>query len=788
MRAPAVPLFLAAIVGAWLGAAAQIAPAAAVSVLVVFGVVAVLVRPPIARAALVLATAFTAALAVSARARSVHDAGVHALPDGPAVFVGIVDAAGPTRSGAMRLLLHTDGAMRGADAVPYAASLDVFLVDDAARVPVQPGDRVRVRGVARAYDPALAPGTYDGALAALARGVDGRLSVRSPGDVAVVEHGAAARPFARTRASLERRVRALATPKEATTLLALLVGDTSGFDEEELQRYRLVGAGHLLAVSGLQVTLLAVIAERALRFLFALAARRRRAIVASSIGAILVVWAFAAVCGLPPSAVRAAAMATAVLAAPLLSRRASSADALGIAGLATVLLNPGAALDAGFLLSYGAVIGLLAATPPSALDDDEPSPRRALARRGFALALSACGAGLATLPLSAHFFGQVALGGVVANVVLVPVASIVQAPALVLGFLGALASSSTLVVIAAQAAGILEALVEGLGVPFGGLIDVAAPDAALTAVLGVAGLLIVSGLARRSARAVVAGALFGAGAMVPLVVSPAGVRITALVVGQGDAAVFELPDGRVLLIDGGGDVQSRSDPGRSVIEPFLRRRGIHRIDVVVLSHPHPDHALGLLPLLEDLPIGEVWTPGFAAEDPLMARVLEAARRKGVPVKTTPDLLGPHSFGDVVVDVLGPAPVERTGVYPELETNDNSLVLRISYGADAALWPGDVEALGEEQLVATAKERLRAAVVKAGHHGSSTSSTDAFVQATGAREVLLCTGRGNTFGFPHASVVERWTAAGARVWDTAQEGETTFFLTGDGVVARAHRRR
>jgi competence protein ComEC len=157
------------------------------------------------------------------------------------------------------------------------------------------------------------------------------------------------------------------------------------------------------------------------------------------------------------------------------------------------------------------------------------------------------------------------------------------------------------------------------------------------------------------------------------------------------------------------------------------------------------------------------------------------------IRSTPQLLGRHEMGGATVEVLAPAPVEGTPTYPELHANDNSLVMRVCFEGACALLPGDLETLGEDLLLeSVGAERLRADVVKAGHHGSRTSSGDPFIAATGARHVVFCTGRHNTVGFPSPEVRTRWRTAGATTWDTAVHGETRFTLRGGDVSVRAHR--
>lgn len=783
MRAtsPAVPLFFAAAGGALAGLLADV-PLLPVVLLALLAVGAALsARGLLARAALVIVVAFAIGAAAGAGQRAMAQARRDALPATTAVLAGVVSDVGVLSNGTRRLDLDVEGVIEEGTARGLRARVQV-LVLAGVPVAVDPGDHIRVRGRVRELLPAFSPGELDASRLGVARGVDGRLTVHAASDLVIVERSAQSAMFARLRLALRARMMELLPPRLAGLELALLVGDTSLLDDEQRALYRRVGAGHLLAVSGLQVSLIALILRRgALAVLLASSrGRRGRGSVLASAFALLGVIAFVLLCGAPPSAVRAAAMAAGVLGADIAGRSARALDALGIAGLATVLLSPGSVLDPSFLLSYGAVLGLAASTAPaSAVTPEGRSVVRALA----ATVVASVGAGLVTLPISAHLFGEVAPAGLVANIVLVPLATILQVPALALGLLGALLDVSFIAWLGAQAALFLEATAAGLGELLPEVRPVAAPGGALTlAWLGCA-LVFAAALARRT---VSTGAAAVAAALLLFLIGrqePEGVRIAVLPVGQGDGAVFEMPDGKVIVVDGGGTHDGRSDPGADVVLPFLRRRGIDAIDLMILSHPHPDHALGLASVARALPVHELWHNGSPATGPLLARLLAAV--PDARVRTTPELLGKHTFGgkggagEATIEVLAPAPAEGTSLYPELGINDNSLVLKVCRGPDCALWPGDVELFGE-QLMLEAGADVRAAVVKAPHHGSRSSSTAELVRRTGAGHVVFCTGRDNTFLFPHREVLDRWREAGARAWDTAANGEITIYLTGKGV--------
>jgi competence protein ComEC len=777
---PAIALFAPAAAGALLTFAFDLSALWAVCAAALCAGLALAVRAPTLRAPLVLFVAAATAAFTASLQRDAHAAVAQALPHGRELVVeGVVDDRAAVRGGGARLTLDVDGG----DALPPGTRLDVWLAPALAGASADAGDRVRVWGRLRRFAPALSPGRFDAARWGFARGVHGTLSPRFVDDVERVTARATPAPFARARASLRARVLSLLTPREAGVVLALIIGDTSLFDDEQLALYRRVGAGHLLAVSGLQVTLLAVVLHRLLLWL-ALALRPalvrdgRAGRLAAALAAVAV-WCFVGLCGAPPSAVRAAGMATAVLGSLALGgRRVRALDALGACGLVTVLVSPRAVVAPGFLLSYAAVIGLLLAA--RSVDDEWPLARLRAA------AAATLGAGALTLPVAAHLFGEVAPGGLLANLVLVPAASLLQIPAIGFGLAAAALSSTGLAQLAAGCAGLIEALCGALDGPLGGLVPVSAPAGLSAAALtvGVAAL-VVGGLGRAGPRTAALGvAIVGATLSLGLV-TPGGVRVTVLPVGQGDAAVFELPSGDVVLVDGGGVWDERTDPGADIVLPWLQRRGVDELAAVVLSHPDPDHLLGLLPVVDALPVRELWHPGYDEEHPLMARLLARCRARGVEVRGARELLGRHRFGDVEVEVLAPAPKDGSALYDELSPNENSLAFVLRFGDDAALWAGDLEEWGEHFLLAGGRP-LDVDLVKAPHHGSRTSSTPAFVRATRPAHVVFGVGRDNRFGFPHAEVSARWRAAGARLWRTDTHGEVTFWLTGRGVRARPYR--
>ena len=298
--APPVPLFVAAVFGALLAIALAPPPLAVALLAAAAAAVAWFARSAAGQAAGLLALALSVASLSTALTLDARAQRRAALPEGAAVFEGIASDVGLTRNGSTRIALDVTGVLvdaeAGADGAAHAAALaariEVFAPPGSEAV--QPGDRIRVRGVARPPPPADLPGEIDGELLALSRGVDARLSARAPASLAVLARRAAWRPFPSTRLALATRIRAHTTEQEAGLLLALLVGDTSLLSDEQRTLYRDVGAGHLLAVSGLQVSLLALVFRALFLPFFVLlpGGRTGRATRLAGLFSLALVWAF----------------------------------------------------------------------------------------------------------------------------------------------------------------------------------------------------------------------------------------------------------------------------------------------------------------------------------------------------------------------------------------------------------------------------------------------------------------------------------------------------------------
>jgi competence protein ComEC len=253
--------------------------------------------------------------------------------------------------------------------------------------------------------------------------------------------------------------------------------------------------------------------------------------------------------------------------------------------------------------------------------------------------------------------------------------------------------------------------------------------------------------------------------------------MTAIDVGQGDSIFVVFPDGKRMLVDGGGipafghQTRSQLDIGEDVVAPYLWDRGIRNLDVVVLSHAHEDHIGGLPALVGDFHPKELWT-GATPDSPTWQTLRVKAAANGVKIVPM-HFPRRFAFGGAEIEVLAP-PADY--VATDSPKNDDSLVLRLGYGRNGFLLPGDAERPIERDMLAEDEIR-RTDVLKVAHHGSRTSSTEDFVSAVEPVFAVISVGFENSYGHPNRDVVERLRQHRAVVYRTDQDGLIT--IRGDG---------
>ena len=751
--------------------------AASLVVLVAFGVSTGRRVPALLGAATVVATLAGASLVT--RARSVPDDSHH-----------VARLALPMRA---RVVGRVVGRPI-VDARRTLVSLDVMAVGSDTRV--QGRLQLRVRGPARfergelvAFETTLRrprnfenPGRFDIAGLLARRGIHVVASLWEVDGVERLGTSAAPRALRALDAWRETVREAMATrpnAEVASVLLALVLGDESRIAPDLRTAFTRAGVVHVLSVSGLHVGIVTAAAAGVLMLLLGRSELvllyvdpRKLAVVGGLVAAMV----YGALTGFAVATLRSVLMAGVVATAVCLDRLVDPIRALALAAIAVAVTQPGAPADISFQLSFVSVGALLLGARSDAGEDQ--SGRRQFARRA---GRAAAAAWIGTAPLTAFHFHQVSLVSPIVNPLVVPLfegASVLPALA------GAVAApfSPTCAGLAFSAAALplraAVAIVRTVGTWGWAAVDVPFPN---LVELGLLYGVIAGTWYRRTA----AGRWVGAVCLAGLSLDCAwwanarmrGIeRAAFLDVGQGDAAVVELAGGRVVVIDAGGFSGSDFDTGAAIVEPYLRMRKIQRVDVVVMSHAHPDHAGGLAHLVRRLAPSELWWSGLGGTGSAWEELLAALRETGTPVRLL-------RAGDTIrdfpeIDVLHPP-----AAWTSASLNEGSLVIRIRVDYATVLFTGDAERDAEAAMLGQ-PDRLRATVLKVPHHGSRTSSSWSFVTAVDPALAVMSLGADNRFGHPAPDVEARYAHRGVVVHRTDRCGAIVLEPGPDGLRIQA----
>jgi competence protein ComEC len=248
--------------------------------------------------------------------------------------------------------------------------------------------------------------------------------------------------------------------------------------------------------------------------------------------------------------------------------------------------------------------------------------------------------------------------------------------------------------------------------------------------------------------------------------------------------LLELPGRKAILIDGGGSRQGDFEVGEQVVRPYLLHRWVGKLERIALSHPHPDHLQGLLSILQDFPVREVWEGKGAPDLPLYREFRALLQEKGIPLQS---LAAGKSLSNppLYVAVLHPSRLYLKGSPRGAfsDENNNSLVLKIRYGSISFLFPGDIEAEAENRILSR-RPYLASQVLKVPHHGGKTSSSRPFIRAVAPRFAVASAGAFNPFGHPSPEVVKRYEAAGVKFFQTSRQGAVIFVTDGKTLRVQA----
>jgi competence protein ComEC len=561
-------------------------------------------------------------------------------------------------------------------------------------------------------------------------------------------------------------------PRHFPLVEALILNRRERVDRAVRDRFARAGLSHLLAISGSHVAILAGV----LLVVGGMLPIPRRRITWVTIALVCL---YLVLIGAPASAVRSGAMVSLVLLSSLLQRPSAILPIASAACLLIVALRPLAVLEVGLQLSFAGVFGIMAAQRTLGRHVARLGRGRPWLSLAETLLISAA-AFLATAPITAYQFGTIAPVAIVANVPAIPLTGLA-----LIGVLAAAASAPIrpLADLLAAGTGLTLDLLDRVAtvaatIPYGSA-TVARPDLVAWAVAAVAGAALL-GLARRGRAAVRAGVAGGTVAAVLIAwpvlgrSSAQGLEIHFLDVGQGDAVALRTPRGRWILVDA-GPRSAEYDAGERRVVPFFRAHGVTRLEALVLTHPDADHIGGVAAVMHGLQVKRVIEPGVAVGKELYLEVLAEVERRGgqwIAARSGRAL----RLDGIEMRFLWP---DEEVVARAVDANDASAISIVTFGEFSIVLPGDASSEVERELVERHGPALRSSVLKAGHHGSATSTSAEFLRAVAPELVVISAGRRNRYGHPAPEVVARLKEAGIEIARTDLEGTVSLRVPADG---------
>ncbi len=632
------------------------------------------------------------------------------------------------------------------------------------------GEQIKVSGQVFSYNSPGNEDAFDYNEYLRNQGIVGVVSAYYGGEITKVKDGSY---FSAAAAYFRNRFIAAADllPGDQRGLInGIFLGDKSGLDYQEKNALSASGIFHAFAVSGLNICYLLLAVSLLISYNY------RRRWLRLIITIVLLVF-YMMITGFTASVVRAALMGILLVLAQAFDEKTDIYTSLAVALMLCLFYHPLWLFDSGFQLSFVSVFGLVALMPVW---------QRILPKKGWFGKYLADGmavtfaASFAAMPLIGYYFYIVSFAGWLISVPILPLIGF----ALILSLIASLIAvvSVGAAVIPLYAAGLIMDLVNRAcqvvaSVPLS-YATIGKPLLIVIIIIYLL-LLLIPLINKYRGRW---WALGGFIIVIALLLTPWSnivngifndklLEVTYLDVGQGDCALVVTPDGKTVLIDGGGSISDPDAVGEYILLPYLKSHGIDRIDLMISSHPHDDHIDGLISVLENMPVGcYIYGENFS-DNSTEKRLIDLAKADGTKLIAA-DAGDKYNVGESVsINVYLP---QQGQVTTEADANNGSLLCKLSYKRMDFLFTGDNDEIDPSVLPALA---LDAEIVKLPHHGSSNAFDQAFYQTLTAEAVVISVGADNNYGHPAQEVVEYWQMAGVPLYRTDLDGAITVYSNG-----------
>jgi competence protein ComEC len=589
---------------------------------------------------------------------------------------------------------------------------------------------------------------------------------------------------------------------------AMTIGNQNEIPADIRDTFNKTGTSHILSISGLHI---GMVGATSFLFIFLILKLseylmlRFNIIKPAATAAFIVILIYTFISGMEVTVIRSTLMAFIFLIALLSGKQKDLYTTLAAAALIILIISPEALFDISFQLSFVSVLALIYIVPrfrdiPSKKISSLPLWMQSIIRYAYLSVIVCVAATIGTLPLIMYYFNRVSCVTIIANLITVPLLGTLTLAVCMLFILFAFFSPTIagyFIKLASYLTQISINIINKLaGLPFS-YITLTTPNLIEIIFFYLFIFLLIKFIDQRNKQNRNNGfspILFNASKYLLIITVifiiadiiyltfkdklSSKLTITVIDVGQGNSTLVQFPGGKRMLIDGGGVSESSFDVGKSVIAPFLYKKRIGDIDTIVLSHPHPDHLLGLIYIMNNFSVCQLWKSNLPINLEYFPEWEKAIKFNSININQVSNISSEIIFNGVRVNILWPPNYSLKDIHNLSydKINDSSLVLKITFGHIKFLIPGDISADIEKRLIQS-KADLKSDVLLVPHHGSNHSSSPEFIKAVASRYAIVSAGKSNTFKHPHPSLLERYKEAGVSILRTDRDG--AIILTTDG---------
>ncbi|MBA4368194.1 MAG: DNA internalization-related competence protein ComEC/Rec2 [Desulfobacterium sp.] len=715
------------------------------------------------------------------------------------IITGTIQETPISKHHRLQFILETETIGYGKNKIQVLGKLRVTL---SGLIPsIRTGDRVALKGKIRPIRNFNNPGGFDYKRFMVFKGI--QASVHAQGDqLQILERNQISGTLLfieSLREKISNHIDQSSYGEPRQILKALILGNCSGISDSLLESFNRSGVRHILDVSGLHIGIIASNSFLLLSTIlscFTLLLWKARVQKIAALLSIFPVLFYGVLAGMAPSTQRAVIMVITFLLTFPMEKEHDMINTISIAALLILIVFPPSLFSISFQLSFAAVLSIVYGLSKMELTNHEPRNRwQTFLQKIFLLFMVSFFATLGTMPIVLYYFNQISLIGIIGNLIAVPAIDLIVLPLEFLSII-ILPACPALSSVCIQFCGfILSWSIEIIHIladlPFSAiktitpnLFEIICFYALFWCVLNLikqpmrsdpfTGKKTIQVLAGIISILLLADVIY----WVNIRFFHDDLRIHILDVGQGNAALLEIPNGYTILIDGGGFSDNKSfDMGASVVAPFLWGKKIVTIDTIVLTHPNSDHMNGLIFIAQHFNVQNFWSTNEKSNSQSFLELQKIISEKKIHHPCFQELPTSQIINGVEIQILYPQKSFLFSGEKSGDLNNNSLVMKVTYKNRSFLFPGDLVAKGEKKLVQLHGHNLRSTVLLAPHHGSRTSSSEPFLSAVKPEYAIISSGWKNRFGMPHQAALDRYNALGCHIYRTDENGCVS--MTTDG---------